>query len=582
MCGLTGFVPKNTKSVPNMDWIKLLLSYNDERGSDSSGYYMNGEVIKTLDGVKEYIAENPLKVTSKNKTIIIHNRKSSVGAISLNNAHPFEITDGNRTMVIAHNGTIFNIEALATKRGVNTKSMFVDSLILGHILFTGDYSVLNDYNGGAALLWAYKDEPNVLYAFKGASKSKYNGPMEEERPLHLMMHDSGYYISSLIEPLKAISNGDYECYTLEENTVVKIQGNKINRVYKADRTQSFQNRVYDNSYQPVGSQQQLPLYDTKAFTYKHEFYLHNNKEIYDEIADGIGPAFVGMRFYNIPDGCENTPAKELDNKHLLNGYYTKNLVPVNSKSVVYYLDGIKIQEKFVDFIHENRQFYRSKSAYDKYIALSNFSSYPIMPLFSEVKDHCLIFHEGKVLISHANKITVEPFKEPNRIYIIDNGEIDVIKYKCSNDCITAELKKEEESDHVEIQIDEENFIYRFKNATEKYEKESKRQELLLGVDMNAFYFTHDEEIWFTGEDLLIPAVSLILEDCEPKVWDSISELQNQVKTYLFECLNNNVHLASDLRNKYKVELSEYAIYTLQELMENYEKSLSTQTSSNVQ
>lgn len=584
MCGLTGYVPKNTKSIPNMDWIKILLSYNDERGSDSSGYYMNGEVVKTLDGVKEYIIDNPLKITSKNKTIIIHNRKSSVGAISLNNAHPFEITDGNRTMVIAHNGTIFNIEALAAKRGISTKSMFVDSLILGNILFAGDYSVLDEYNGGAALLWAYKDEPNVLYAFKGASRSKHNGAMEEERPLHLLMDETGYYLSSLIEPLKVISNGEKECYTLEENTVVKIHNNRIIKIYSANRENAFQNRIFVNAQQPVGGQQQLPLYDTKAFTYKYEFYLHDNKEIYDEIADGVGPAFVGMRYYNIPDNFENVPAKELSNKYLLNGYYTKNLVPVKSKSAIYFLDGIKIKESFIDYISANEDMYKTKNAYEKYQSLSMFSSHPIMPLYNEIKEHCFIFYEGKILAGHTNKIIVEPFKESNRIYIIEDGSVDVIKYKCSNDCITADIKNEQDSvdeGQVEIQINEEYFIYRFKSHTDQTEKESIRQEHLLGVDMSAFYFTHDNDLWFTGDDLLIPAVAMILEDSEPKVWDNIAELENQVKTYLFECLNNGVHLASEIMTKYRVELSDYVANSLENLIDNYEKNLSSQASNNV-
>ena len=74
----------------------------------------------------------------------------------------------------------------------------IDSEILLEIIYTSkNFKVLSDYNGGAALLFTSINEPNVIYAFHGASSETKNGALIEERPLYYVETKEGWYFCSI-------------------------------------------------------------------------------------------------------------------------------------------------------------------------------------------------------------------------------------------------------------------------------------------------------------------------------------------------------------------------------------------------
>ena len=103
---------------------------------------------------------------------------------------------------------------LAKKYGIDAHKDDTDSMVMTKILAKKEFGVLNEYNGAAALLWVYLDEPTKLYYYKGESKSTETDKVEtNERPLFKMRTREGIYFSSIASSLKnvALNGVEIEC-----------------------------------------------------------------------------------------------------------------------------------------------------------------------------------------------------------------------------------------------------------------------------------------------------------------------------------------------------------------------------------
>lgn len=290
-CGLIGFVP-NKKGRANPLYIKLISAYNAVRGTDSCGFYINGKVHKSLRDIRSYLADVKFEQfpNIRNRVILGHTRKGTYGKVSIDTAHPFEIEEGKSKLIFCHNGTISNVWSLAKKYGVEYTHGEVDSLLLGRIIQkTKSYDVLNDYEGSAALMFAYAEEPDVIYLFKGSSKAKWNSTeLEEERPINFIKMPEGIYISSIREPLDAILNGDKSVtvYTIPSNEVVKIKDNIIQKVAKIDRS-AINKTVVHTPVTHVNPQTalfpELNKRNIPAANKKGNRFLHHPKDLFKEV-----------------------------------------------------------------------------------------------------------------------------------------------------------------------------------------------------------------------------------------------------------------------------------------------------------
>lgn len=231
-CGIFGFSlkEKTSSSVARLAMMKLkvLGIYNESRGRDSCGIYVNGNIVKGVGKVKEFtdfIEENTLAVPKGNFTVIAHTRQSTRGANTEENAHPFLI---NNRLIGVHNGTIHNIDDLCRDNELTPSDYKVDSLALYTIIEKVGYEVLNKYKGYAALAFTYAEDPSVLYLYHGASQTYKDGTLWEERPLYFLEADEGIYFSSTKESLNAIRESDtQEVDCLEYNTVFKIKSGRF-------------------------------------------------------------------------------------------------------------------------------------------------------------------------------------------------------------------------------------------------------------------------------------------------------------------------------------------------------------------
>lgn len=235
MCGLTGYCG------PNVDLLKfdMIAIANESRGEDSSGICVAEDFI-FKDTERYSTLRSSINFEKKffeydSYNIMAHCRKRSTGSLSKKAAHPYIVKDkDDRQLVLMHNGTISNRHALAKHYKQQMIDFETDSELLTRLI-ADKTDVLKYYEGGAALIWKYVDEPDTFYVFKGASETLKKGQavMEDERTLFYAYLDGGMYISSMEEPLIII--GAKKTYSFPQNTIVKVVNGKIKSKKRINR-----------------------------------------------------------------------------------------------------------------------------------------------------------------------------------------------------------------------------------------------------------------------------------------------------------------------------------------------------------
>ena len=226
MCGIWGVLTENPKIDINA--FKILGMFNQSRGKDSVGVYLNGVLTKGVADKKEFdkfcMAET-IEAQEGFQVALGHCRAATgvaggAGAHNIDNCHPF--VDGKTYQV--HNGSIKNIEPLCKAHDVPYDWKKTDSEHLLNIIKKDGYKVLEEYIGYAACVWYNEEEPNVLYVYHGASfETAKRSPYLEERPLVTAVHEGSFYFSSMPEPLVLMN---MEANVVPHNKVYAIRWSK--------------------------------------------------------------------------------------------------------------------------------------------------------------------------------------------------------------------------------------------------------------------------------------------------------------------------------------------------------------------
>lgn len=228
-CGLAGFSGKRNF---NGEKIKFLMYWNSiERGKDATGVFTpKSDIVK--DNIKAESFINSARLTKKivpDRLLIAHVRAKTVGANSVDNAHPFEY--GN--VVLAHNGTLENHLELAKMYSFDSKNFPVDSQILANCInintqHDDSIKVLEQYKGAAAILY-YNKNLNSLFCYHDSKRPLFYG----------YVNGTEMYISSIKESLEAI-----DCSSIEEF--------EINTLYQISEGEIISKTKYTPKVDPIG------------------------------------------------------------------------------------------------------------------------------------------------------------------------------------------------------------------------------------------------------------------------------------------------------------------------------------------
>lgn len=261
MCGLFGIINKEKAPFDFASFCTLGIA-NDSRGGDSCGIFLDGQTeygIGQKAKFSSFMWESKLlNEVSDVKIALGHDRKASVGGITLEKAHPILIKEDDKIQfVLIHNGTIYNYEDLAKKFIPNIKTVGLsDSQVLALILYHNGWDCLEHYHGGAAFVCVdYREdrENPKVFMYRGMSKNYSCSVTEtEERPLYLGMYDNGDLVfSSIGTYIYAITQ---QCYELPGNEVIQVLDGKLYTERKIDRSKCTQLKVQsaysssDNAY----------------------------------------------------------------------------------------------------------------------------------------------------------------------------------------------------------------------------------------------------------------------------------------------------------------------------------------------
>ena len=241
MCGIVGYVGKNTASEVLLDCLKKL----EYRGYDSAGIAVirDGriEVRKSqgrLEDLKARIAEQG---DPEGHCGIGHTRWATHGEPSDVNSHPH----GNSDVTIVHNGIIENymqLRAFLSEQGYeflsDTDTESAAKLI--HFNYDGDpvgtiIKTLGQIEGSYALGVVFRDFPDRIYAVRKGS------------PLIIAKGEGENFIASDVTAVLSYTK-DY--YLLEEDEVAEITANSIN--------------IFDIHYIPVKKEIKHAEWDAEA------------------------------------------------------------------------------------------------------------------------------------------------------------------------------------------------------------------------------------------------------------------------------------------------------------------------------
>lgn len=302
MCGLFGYVgPKAANPLT----IKLLWIYSKKRGTDSTGLYRNRFILKshydymaksTGDSF-DYLYGAIMRPTLEHHTIIGHCRQKSVGQITKENTHPFEYEERGSRWIFAHNGTIKNIDALATKYGISRNYSETDSQTLGHILSMGNFDVLLEYQGTAAFS-LYNETEDTLYLWRGFSLQEFKTAYEE-RPLAIYKGKNYIYWASEELNLVTSLNTKSNIEQLKPNTLYKFVGGKL-----VDTIE------YDRSNVAIQEPVTVTKYNEEAYGYSRKYYNTGKRALIEPNPQNIAGAKI--YFWN---------GKYYRSGHLVTGIY---------------------------------------------------------------------------------------------------------------------------------------------------------------------------------------------------------------------------------------------------------------------
>lgn len=538
-CGIFAWTGDSTKKF-NWDKFNILGILNNTRGGDSCGIVSGNNVRYGLGVQSDYneFLEHVDLFPIQERVIIGHTRKASAGyAINEVNTQPVVLRrtqDKEVVFVLAHNGTIYNIDELATKYNVNIGNVS-DSLILAHIIYNHGFGVLSEYIGSASLVIydrrKFLETGDVYtYVYKGMSKSYSTSKDEtEERPLFYMSKDGSIYISSIKNSLYAIRSKK----VLKKETISAVEPNKVFTLKNGklfgnpidiDRSNVTQFKPFKNHQTNLyGDDWDSPYYGGYGYGNNnyHKPVVNSNIDIIRSQNLPVSPTKIDYR-----RGRYHLATK------IVNGIFkiSKNgeVSSLDSNNPVYYfIDGILIDghNKYQEALKLIKKDNLSEEMEGYYRVLVKYSLYPIYRPYvyskkgyfvSPSAEGYLYAHTGKIkpifstYMYEVNKgacVKTDFLLENERIYWFDNNndyEEDIQKKDCTvgnNTRYLPNIITKVISNNFKDDIGMDNEFYNFYDDEDDDESDISisRFNLILGDLIEAFLTARQELATMGGE-----------------------------------------------------------------------------------
>lgn len=172
MCGIAGFISKK----PLSSWASerlcsALLYYSEDRGSQSTGIFINGTLFKKAMNACEFIEldEYNKLFTQDTSAALLHTRQPTSGGKGDDQAQPFI----SGTTVTVHNGWFTNIHELKRRWNIQKASGVDSELVTSFIDSYGIMKLpqfLKSSEGSSAFAIIYKNE---LYLMRSGNPTAY-------------------------------------------------------------------------------------------------------------------------------------------------------------------------------------------------------------------------------------------------------------------------------------------------------------------------------------------------------------------------------------------------------------------------
>jgi hypothetical protein len=235
MCGIAGVIVASQNGFSN-DELGILhgnMFANQLRGWDSTGMFgvsKDNEVqwMKTVGDYSEFRdsklwknKEDGLKnfLWNKGRIAIGHGRAATVGKITADNAHPFEVSrDDGSKIILVHNGTLDGRQTLPNFYDFSVDSNWIADCIVKH----GAEEALSQINGAMALVW-YDTKDRTLNMYRN-----------DQRPLHFIITRKNFdqesadmiVINSVPEPLRWLFDKNKLFFVPPDNSVLYFVPNE--------------------------------------------------------------------------------------------------------------------------------------------------------------------------------------------------------------------------------------------------------------------------------------------------------------------------------------------------------------------
>jgi predicted glutamine amidotransferase len=433
MCGISGYI-STKQTLLKRTIIKTLGILNDDRGGDSCGIFIDGNIEYGVDKNKLFLSfiddSKLLSSTKKASIVLTHCRKRSVGEVSEQTAQPVVIKNnaGEIDFCLMHNGTIHNASELWEKHNKTEKlpTHFTDSQIIAHVFYNYGYDDLKDYNGAAVFVIvdyrSDKNNPTILF-FKGASLTAYNSSTAtEERPLYFCYDNDAFVFSSLHNSLKCVS--DSEILSLLPNKLCKLLDGELVVIQEYDRSKQKQHRQFGTQTYFLGYNNDET---NETDDYYERYYGGKNKKAtkYKKTDNFSSNAFTKIE-YRESDGLVLFQGKPLYGmiKTSSFGYNTQF-----SNKEQWYFHGywLKGGKRTFDFIEYLFNLNKNSCSNSKAVFVNRFTSilrkFSVLPCRDSIIDKFVTEHQYGAVKLYNGPFTL-PFSALYKKMEIKNGEID--------------------------------------------------------------------------------------------------------------------------------------------------------------